>query len=101
MDKLAKPAIPTIAAIHGPCLAVGWNGALACDYRRCSTELEPSFGLPEIELGLLPAGAEPSGCRASSPGTCLASHPRRKRLKAKDAFRWGLADALAPMRTAA
>ena len=45
--------MPTIAAIHGWCLGGGLELALACDLRIC--DLTARFGLPEVELGIVPS----------------------------------------------
>jgi enoyl-CoA hydratase/carnithine racemase len=43
---------PVIAQIHGPCLGLGAEVALACDLRVMAEEA--TFGLPETRLGLIP-----------------------------------------------
>jgi len=43
---------PVIAQIHGACLGLGAEVALACDLRVMSDEA--TFGLPETRLGLIP-----------------------------------------------
>ncbi|MFC4540362.1 enoyl-CoA hydratase/isomerase family protein [Halosolutus amylolyticus] len=53
-DRLADFPAPVIAKIEGYCLGGGLELALACDLRLASAESE--FGLPEVELGLLPGG---------------------------------------------
>ena len=55
---------PVIAQIHGPCLGLGAEVALACDLRVMSEDA--TFGLPETRLGLIPDVAAPPGCRPSS-----------------------------------
>lgn len=40
---------PTIAAIHGPCMAGAFEMALACDLSLCSTDAV--FGEPELKFG--------------------------------------------------
>ena len=40
---------PTIAAIHGPCMAGAFEMALACDISLCSTDAV--FGEPELKFG--------------------------------------------------
>src|SRR5262249_19109174 len=53
--KLAGLRVPSIAVIHGTCLGGGLELALACDYRLVVERPDTQIGLPEIELGLLPA----------------------------------------------
>src|SRR5262249_7430552 len=54
-DKLATLRLPTVAVISGACLGGGLEFALACDYRVVVDHPKTQLGLPEIELGLLPA----------------------------------------------
>jgi enoyl-CoA hydratase/carnithine racemase len=43
---------PVVAQIHGPCLGLGAELALACDLRVMADDVQ--FGLPETRLGLIP-----------------------------------------------
>ena len=45
------------AAIHGACLGGGLELALACHGRMCTDDPKTVLGLPEVQLGLLPASA--------------------------------------------
>jgi 3-hydroxyacyl-CoA dehydrogenase / enoyl-CoA hydratase / 3-hydroxybutyryl-CoA epimerase len=54
-NRLAQSKKPVVAAIHGACLGGGLEWALACTYRIASDSPKTSIGLPEVQLGLLPA----------------------------------------------
>ncbi|HNX29116.1 MAG TPA: enoyl-CoA hydratase/isomerase family protein [Syntrophomonadaceae bacterium] len=54
MLSIANMNKPTIASIGGFCLGGGLELALACDFRIAGDNAV--FGLPEINLGILPAG---------------------------------------------
>jgi len=47
--------IPKIAAIHGACVGGGFEMTLACDWRIASSSDATRIGLPETQLGLIPA----------------------------------------------
>jgi 3-hydroxyacyl-CoA dehydrogenase/enoyl-CoA hydratase/3-hydroxybutyryl-CoA epimerase len=55
MNRLAALSIPTVAAINGAAVGGGYELCLACDYRVASTDKATKIGLPETQLGLLPA----------------------------------------------
>jgi 3-hydroxyacyl-CoA dehydrogenase/enoyl-CoA hydratase/3-hydroxybutyryl-CoA epimerase len=54
-DRLARLKMPKIAAIHGACLGGGFEVTLACDWRIASDHESTKIGLPETQLGILPA----------------------------------------------
>ena len=54
-DRLARLRMPKIAAIHGACMGGGYEVTLACDWRIASDHESTKIGLPETQLGILPA----------------------------------------------
>src|SRR6478672_7895491 len=52
VNLLEEMPKPVIAQIHGPCLGLGAEIALACDMRVMADDT--LFGLPETKLGLIP-----------------------------------------------
>lgn len=54
-NRIADLPFPTVAAIHGACVGGGYELALACDWRIASNSPSTKIGLPETQLGILPA----------------------------------------------
>jgi 3-hydroxyacyl-CoA dehydrogenase/enoyl-CoA hydratase/3-hydroxybutyryl-CoA epimerase len=54
-DRIDHLPYPTVAAIHGVALGGGYEITLACDYRIASSDSVTKVGLPETNLGILPA----------------------------------------------
>src|SRR5262249_40240243 len=85
----------TVAIISGPCLGGGLECALACDYRLVVDDPRTQLGLPEIELGLLPAwGGTQRLPRVVGLERSLRMILGRKRLNARDPLHWGVAGAV-------
>jgi 3-hydroxyacyl-CoA dehydrogenase/enoyl-CoA hydratase/3-hydroxybutyryl-CoA epimerase len=57
VESLGKPVV---AAIHGNCLGGGLELALACTYRIATDDPATRIGLPEVQLGIIPAAG---GCQ--------------------------------------
>jgi 3-hydroxyacyl-CoA dehydrogenase/enoyl-CoA hydratase/3-hydroxybutyryl-CoA epimerase len=94
--RLAALPAPSVAVIHGPCLGGGLELALACDYRLVFDRPGTQLGLPEVELGLLPGwGGTQRLPRTVGLERALKVILAGKRLSARDALQWGLADACA------
>src|SRR3984885_8553157 len=55
IHRLSQLAIPTVAAIHGAAMGGGYEIGLACDYRLATPDSVTKIGLPEVNIGLLPA----------------------------------------------
>jgi enoyl-CoA hydratase/carnithine racemase len=52
VNRLAHTSTPVVAAIHGNALGGGFETAIACDYRCCTTDA--LLGLPEVSIGAMP-----------------------------------------------
>ncbi len=93
--RLAALPTPSIASISGACLGGGLELALACDYRLVFDAPSTQLGLPERDLGLLPAwGGTQRLPRVVGLERALSVILGGKRLKAREALAWGLADAV-------
>jgi 3-hydroxyacyl-CoA dehydrogenase/enoyl-CoA hydratase/3-hydroxybutyryl-CoA epimerase len=95
-DKLANLPVPTLLAIQGACLGGGLEFALACDYRLVRDERRTQLGFPEVELGLIPGwGGTQRLPRRIGLQRALQMILGGKRLSAREAVRWNLADSIA------
>ncbi len=56
LDRLEKSKKPVVAAIHGACMGLGTELALACHARIASVDTSTKMALPEVRLGILPGG---------------------------------------------
>jgi 2-oxoglutaroyl-CoA hydrolase len=91
-ERCAKPVI---AQIEGYCLGVGFELALACDFRICSEDAQ--LGLPEIGLGMIPgSGGTQRLARLVGLSRAKDVIMRRKRISASDALAWGLVSEVVP-----
>jgi len=54
--KMEQLDMPIVAAINGSCFGGGLELAMACSYRISTDDASSRFGLPEVQLGLLPGG---------------------------------------------
>jgi 3-hydroxyacyl-CoA dehydrogenase/enoyl-CoA hydratase/3-hydroxybutyryl-CoA epimerase len=97
MNRLASLPIPTVAAIHGVAVGGGYELCLACDYSVASTDRVTKIGLPEVQLGLLPAwGGSTRLPRLVGLVKALDLILSGKTLAAKQARKCGMVDELAP-----
>ncbi len=97
IQRVADFPKPVVAAIHGACLGGGLELALACHYRICTDHPKTQLGLPEVQLGLLPAAG---GCqrlpRLIGLSAALAIILPGRSEPGPRAYRLGLADELVP-----
>lgn len=97
MNRLAALPIPTAAAIHGAALGGGYEVCLACDYRVASPDRVTKIGLPETQLGLLPAwGGSTRLPRLVGLPNALDVILAGKSLAPKPALKRGMVDELVP-----
>lgn len=96
-NRLATLNIPTVAAIHGACVGGGYEVTLACDYRIASPDKVTKIGLPETQLGIIPAwGGSTRLPRLIGLPKALDVILGGKTLAAKPALKCGMVDDLAP-----
>ena len=87
--------IPTIAAINGFALGGGCELSMSCDIRICSEAAV--FGQPEVGLGITPGfGGTQRLARLVSPGMAKQLIYTAKNIKADEAYRIGLVNAVYP-----
>jgi enoyl-CoA hydratase/carnithine racemase len=94
-ERIAALPQPTIAAIHGYCLGGGLELALATDFR--VADETAVFGLPEVELGIVPSsGGTHRLVRVVGPARAKELMLLRERFDAAEAFRLGLVTEVVP-----
>ena len=53
--RIHRLPVPTVAAIQGVCVGGGTELTLACDWRVACNDSATKIGLPEVQIGILPA----------------------------------------------
>jgi 3-hydroxyacyl-CoA dehydrogenase / enoyl-CoA hydratase / 3-hydroxybutyryl-CoA epimerase len=92
-QRLADLPLRKVAAIHGACVGGGLELALACDVRIATRHESTRLGLPETQLGLLPAwGGSTRLPRLLGLPKALDLILTGRLLRAEDAKRCGLID---------
>jgi enoyl-CoA hydratase/carnithine racemase len=88
-EQIAALPQPTFSAISGWCLGAGFELALATDFR--IADETAVFGLPEVELGIVPSsGGTYRLVRALGPARAKELLILRKRIDASEAYRLGV-----------
>ncbi len=88
-EHVASLRQPVVAAIHGYCLGGGFELALACDLRIAARSAV--FGLPEVEIGILPSsGGTLRLVRAVGPARAKELVLSRRRFLAEEGLRLGV-----------
>lgn len=96
-NGIAALRVPTVAAIHGACVGGGYEMCLACAHRIATADRATKIGLPETQLGILPAwgGSTRLPRLIGIPGA-LDIILGGKTVAAKSALRRGMIDEIAP-----
>ncbi|MCR5032149.1 MAG: enoyl-CoA hydratase/isomerase family protein [Lachnospiraceae bacterium] len=93
--KLETLPIPVIAAVNGFALGGGCEISMSCDIRICSDNAV--FGQPEVGLGITPGfGGTQRLARLVSPGMAKQLIYTARNIKADEAYRIGLVNAVYP-----
>lgn len=96
-SRLAALPFPTAAAIHGAALGGGFEVCLACDFRFATPDKATKLGLPEVQLGILPAwGGSTRLPRLIGLPKALDLILAGKTVVAKQALKLGMVDDLVP-----
>ncbi len=94
--KLETLPIPVIAAVNGFALGGGCEISMSCDIRICSDNAV--FGQPEVGLGITPGfGGTQRLARLVSPGMAKQLIYTARNIKADEALRIGLVNAVYPL----
>jgi 3-hydroxyacyl-CoA dehydrogenase/enoyl-CoA hydratase/3-hydroxybutyryl-CoA epimerase len=95
LGRIAASRKPFVAAIHGAALGGGLEVALACRYRLAADDPKTVLALPEVQLGVLPGAAGTQRLpRLIGLTRALPLMLTGKRVRARQAYRLGLVDAL-------
>lgn len=93
--KLETFPVPVIAAVNGFALGGGCEISMSCDIRICSENAV--FGQPEVGLGITPGfGGTQRLARLVSPGMAKQLIYTARNIKADEAYRIGLVNAVYP-----
>ena len=95
-NRIARFPVPTVAAIQGVCVGGGLELTLACDWRVACNDAGTKLGLPEVQIGILPAwGGSVRLPRLVGLLKALEIILTGKQLAGVPALKAGLVDALA------
>ena len=94
-DAIASFQAPVVAKVDGYCLGGGLETAFACDFRVASDR--STFGLPEVNLGLLPGGGGVQYvARLANPSAAMELAMTGERIPAEEARDLGIVNDVHP-----
>lgn len=95
INKFERCSLPVIALLHGYCLGLGFELALACDLRIAAEGVKIS--LPESRLGIIPdVGGTTRLTRLVGPARAKELILTGRSIDAACAERWGIVSAVVP-----
>lgn len=95
LNRLGRLEMPVVALIHGHCLGLALELALACDMRIASRSAR--LALPETRLGLIPdVGGTTRLARLVGPARAKELIFTGREIGADQAERWGLVNRVVP-----
>jgi enoyl-CoA hydratase/carnithine racemase len=93
-DRIERMHRPVVAVLHGACMGMALELALACDLRLATAGCV--LGLPEVAFGILPdVGGTTRLCRVVGPARARELILTGKAVRAETAERWGLVNEVA------
>lgn len=93
LKRIESLPFPVVCGIHGNCLGGGLELALVADYRIASDSPKTTLGLPEVQLGLIPAaGGTQRLPRLIGLQNALPLMLTGRNVRPKKALRMGLVD---------
>lgn len=96
LNRLERLEVPTIALLHGYCLGMAMELALACDIRIAAEGTR--LGLPETRLGLIPdVGGTTRLVRLIGPGRAKELIFTGRQIDAAQAEKWGIVNYAVPV----
>jgi enoyl-CoA hydratase/carnithine racemase len=95
LTRLERLEIPTIALLHGHCLGLAMELALACDFRLAASGTR--LGLPETRLGIIPdVGGTTRLTRLVGPARAKELIFTGRQIDAATASQWGIVNYVVP-----
>ena len=93
LNKIERSSLPVICVLHGYCLGMALELALACDFRIATARAK--LGLPEARLGIIPdVGGTVRLLTLVGPARAKDLIMTGRNIDARQALEWGMLDAV-------